>query len=326
MNHPSLETLRPKLAEWRQTLVQPWLVAAWPGMGMVAQLAATYLARRLVGRPIGDLPADDHFDHRAIEVERGLILPPRLPKNTLYGWRSPGGKRDLVFFESDAQPEHGAHRFCEELVAAARELGAVRVCTFAAMATLIRPEAAPRVFAAASDLKLLDELRRVDTEPLESGSIGGLNGLLLEVAAKRGLGGLCLLGEMPYFASSIPNPKASAAVLRAFARLAGVEVDLAELDAHAATVERSLVEHLKRAEKAAAEHPESDRAKAAQGLAEPPSAAEVQKREIAARIEALFEEARKDRTKAPQLKAELDRHGMFREYQDRFLDLWKRAD
>lgn len=43
-------------------------------------------------------------------------------------------------------------------------------------------------------------------------------------------------------------------------------------------------------------------------------------------IEELFAEAARDRAKASQLKAELDRHGLFKEYEDRFLDLWKRAE
>jgi hypothetical protein len=42
------------------------------------------------------------------------------------------------------------------------------------------------------------------------------------------------------------------------------------------------------------------------------------------RLEVLFEEAAKDRSKAFELKQELDRIGMFKEYEDRFLDLFTR--
>ena len=41
-------------------------------------------------------------------------------------------------------------------------------------------------------------------------------------------------------------------------------------------------------------------------------------------IENLFDHARKNRTKAYELKRELDRLGLYREYEDRFLDLFKR--
>jgi hypothetical protein len=42
------------------------------------------------------------------------------------------------------------------------------------------------------------------------------------------------------------------------------------------------------------------------------------------RIERLFEAARQDRSKAYELKGELDRLGVFDLYEDRFLDLFKK--
>jgi hypothetical protein len=41
------------------------------------------------------------------------------------------------------------------------------------------------------------------------------------------------------------------------------------------------------------------------------------------RIELLFQLAHQDRGKAKDLKAELDRHGLFHDYEDRFLDLFR---
>jgi hypothetical protein len=44
------------------------------------------------------------------------------------------------------------------------------------------------------------------------------------------------------------------------------------------------------------------------------------------RIEQLFTQAREDRAKAYELKRELDRLDVFREYEDRFLDLFKKPE
>jgi hypothetical protein len=41
------------------------------------------------------------------------------------------------------------------------------------------------------------------------------------------------------------------------------------------------------------------------------------------RIERLFEQATQDRSKTYELKSELDRLDVFKEYEDRFLDLFK---
>jgi len=41
-------------------------------------------------------------------------------------------------------------------------------------------------------------------------------------------------------------------------------------------------------------------------------------------IEQLFEQAGRDRSNAYELKRELDRLGLYKEYEDRFLDLFKK--
>jgi hypothetical protein len=44
------------------------------------------------------------------------------------------------------------------------------------------------------------------------------------------------------------------------------------------------------------------------------------------RIEQLFDDSARDRSKAFELKQELDRLGVFKDYEDRFLDLFKKAE
>jgi hypothetical protein len=43
-------------------------------------------------------------------------------------------------------------------------------------------------------------------------------------------------------------------------------------------------------------------------------------------IEELFDEVSRDRSKAYELKRELDRLEVFKDYEDRFLDLFKKSD
>jgi hypothetical protein len=49
------------------------------------------------------------------------------------------------------------------------------------------------------------------------------------VAKERGIDGVCLLGEVPTYATRIQNPMAALAVLEVLARMLGVEIDLDEL-------------------------------------------------------------------------------------------------
>ncbi len=303
----------------------PWLVAVWPGMGGIATIAGTYLVRALEAQLVSEVATGDYFDVRSVRISSGLIQPAERPASRIFGWTNPGAGRDLLLFVGDEQPEPRGYRFCEELCATALELGVRRVVTFAAMATPIRPEADPRVFAAASGPELLEEVKRHGVEVLEEGTISGLNGVLLAAAAARGIEGVCLLGEFPFFAGSVANPKASAAVLRVFAELSGVTLDLSALDAQAAEVERMLSEHLKRLEEGVKSAAHAEARGEGEAPADWPKPEGGLDPEVEAHIEALFEQAAADRSKALELKAVLDRHGVFGRYEDRFLDLFKQA-
>ncbi|HEY8506418.1 MAG TPA: PAC2 family protein [Gemmataceae bacterium] len=305
-------------------LNHPWLVAAWPGMGNVALNAGVYLLAKLEMSSLAELEANELFDVDHVEVHEGIIRPGRRPRNRLFVRRDPEGKRDLVLFLGEAQPPLGKYPFCRQLLAHAREFGVERVLTFAAMATRMRPEQPSRVFAAATDAEGLEELKRLGLEPLEGGHIGGLNGVLLGAAAEAGLRGACMLGEMPHIFSQLPFPKASLAILEAFATLTGIEIDLDELAEQAREMDQRLGELLTRVEETygqqfSGEGEEEEYAGEA-GAEEPLGPEEV------ARIEKLFEEAARERAKAFELKRELDRLGVYKDYEDRFLDLFKKPE
>ncbi len=315
-------------------LNDPWLIAAWPGMGLVGHLAVSHLVRALGTEPLREISAADHFDAAKVEVKSGILLPIGVPRTLLTIHRGGGTSRDLLFLQSERQPDTGTRRFCGTVIDAARELGVQRVFTFAAMATPRPPDSPSRVFTVATDAAFASELRALGLSILEEGEIGGMNGVLLAVAAERGIPGACLLGEFPFFASSIPNPKASASILRSFTRISGIQVDLADLDAKAVEVEEQLKAHLKSLEEAArtrargARSSESEREEDErhEDWPEPPSEADELSPRDKERIETLFEAAHGDRTKAVALKALLDRLGQFRRYENRFLDLFKKGE
>lgn len=221
-------------------LNQPWLIAAWPGMGQVALSGAYYLMSKLGMHGLADLRLGELFDVDHVDVSQGLIALGRPPRNRFFAWADPEKKRDIIVFMGEAQPPLGRYAYCQKLIEFAKERGVERIFTFAAMATQMHPEHKSRVFCAATDAGCLQELKRLDLEVLESGQISGLNGLLLGVAAESGMRGTCLLGEMPHIFSQVPFPKASLAVLQAFSALAGVKIDLSELAEQARLVEERL--------------------------------------------------------------------------------------
>jgi predicted ATP-grasp superfamily ATP-dependent carboligase len=204
----------------------------------------------------------------------------------------------------------------------ARELGVERIFTFAAMATQMHPQHRSRVFGVATDKESLEELKRLELQVLQNGQIGGLNGVLLGAAAERGLRGACLLGEMPHIFNQLPFPKASRAILEVFTTMAGIELDFAELAEQVRLMDEQLGQLLAQVEKTYGQEAASEEEQFNPEAAKEPRLTNAEDQ----RIEELFERAEQDRTKAFELKQELDRLGVFKEFEDRFLDLFKKAE
>ena len=256
---------------------------------------------------------------KPLKSRDGLIAPARLPKNRIYAWSNPDGDHDLLVFIGEAQPPVGKYLFCNQLVEFASKLNVARVVTFAAMATAMRPEQPSRVFCASTDSSILEELKEARLTTLEDGNIGGLNGLLAGAAANLGIPGICLLGEMPHVFAQFPYPKAALGVLRAFTKMTKIELDMAELTSQSELADQHLGILFSKMEAAIEQRgrPEEE-----EFLSETYSQ-EGLSPEDEQRIEVLFEAAGKDRSRAYELKRELDRLDVFADYEDRFLDLFK---
>ena len=306
-------------------LNKPWLVAVWPGMGNVAISAGYFLVAKLGMHILAEFSALELFDVEHVEVKGGLIRMGKLPRSRFFVWRDPREQHDIVVFIGEAQPPKGRYAFCQRLIEFARQLKIERVFTFAAMATPMHPQQASRVFGAATDAESLAELKRLELEVLEDGQIGGLNGVLLGVAAESDLRGACLLGEMPHIFAQYPFPKASLAVLEAFTIIAELQIDLGELSDQAKEVELKLGELLEKVKEAIEDqhHEQEGGGEEEAPEFEPAAVEEGPTMEDRETVERLFRQARKDRSKAYELKRELDRLDLYREYEDRFLDLFK---
>jgi hypothetical protein len=184
----------------------------------------------------------------------------------------------------------------------------------------MRPEDRSRVFGAATDQETLEELKRLELDVLQDGQISGLNGVLLSAAMEAGLRGACLLGEIPHIFAQFPFPKACVGVLDAFTTMAGVKLDLGELIEQSKAVEERLRQLLEQAEKAMRGATEEE----GEGEASfPPPEDGGLGPDERRRIEELFERSKTDRSHAYELKRELDRLNAFKEYEDRFLDLFR---
>jgi proteasome assembly chaperone (PAC2) family protein len=215
-------TARPKLRT-------PNLVAAWPGVGNVAMIIANYLKAKLPFKDLGYLEASYFFDPIGVTVRENIVEEPSFPQSQFFYYKHPTKQDDLILFIGDDQPLAKSYELAHAVLDVADRFEVKKVITCAAAITRIHHTEPPKVWGVATSHLLADELRPYNLEYSSNLQIAGLNGLLLGVAKEREIEGICLLGEVPVYASRVPNPMAALAVLKVLTGILGVKVDYAEL-------------------------------------------------------------------------------------------------
>ena len=323
----------------RPKLKNPILLVAWPGMGEVAFKAATYLVDKLKAEEFAEVLPEDFFYLTASVIKEGILDLPQPPYSKFYYWKNPAtkrggsandfggntGKNDLIIFISNAQPDlTKAQDYCKKIIYVAKSFKVKLTIGFAAMPHPIDHTQNPNVWFAATSKELTNNLKKYNFMLLSDGQISGLNGLFLGVAKKEGLQGFCLLGEIPLYAIQIENPRASYAVLEALSRILNIQIDLTNLIDQAHIMEgeiNKLLDYLKLGPQAqAGPIGEEEIEKIKKGLSQ------LTKLPLSVKdkIEKLLEQAKTDISKASELKTDLDKWNVYNEYEDRFLDLFRK--
>ncbi|MFO7769047.1 MAG: PAC2 family protein [bacterium] len=300
---------------------EPILLAGWPGMGNVGVGAVDFLRKETSAEHFGEMDMSDHFTPDAIVVEEGIAKLPEMPSNS-FSWSE---SSNLVFFQSEAQVSGpAAMTLTNMIVDLAESLGVRRIYTCAAFSVPISYSEATRVLGVATNERLRDSLDQQGAEILGQGMISGLNGLLLGVAGSRGIESACLLATIPQYAISLPNPRGSRAIVETLGRILDLELDTSGFDEAVEQMDgvMSQIEERMRAAFSAASEEE--------GAEVPEVSSEMDRDEVPQyvmrRIEQLFGEVAQDRERASELKAELDKWGLYDLYEDRFLDLFRSGE
>jgi proteasome assembly chaperone (PAC2) family protein len=308
-------------------LKTPVMIAAWHGMGQVALNAGNNLLTKLRPRLFADIDGSCFFYPTGVTVQNRLIEDLFFYRGEFYCARGGARRSDLIIFRADAQP--GLDRACEyaeAILDVAQRFGVRQVFTFAAKPANISHRQPSKVWGVATHPELLKDLARAGIQGMSEGQIMGLNGLFLGLARERDMRGICLLAEIPGHLALMEQPRASLAVLEALNWLLGLRLDLSSFADQVAHAERNIdrwIEFFRsREEDMRPPLTEEESEKLKKLLTRMTRMPDEARREI----ERLFAEAKKDMSKAGDLKLKLDRWGIFKEYEDRFLDLFRRSD
>jgi len=213
----------------RPRLKSPILLAAWPGIGNVALIVADYLQRKLGFKELGEIEPSYFFDPIGVLVRDNVVEAPQFPQSKFFYWKNKGGESDIILFIGESQPSAKSYELANCVLDVGLKFQVKRIYTCAAAVTRIHHTEQPKVWGVATSRGVAKELGKYDLVRGGNLHISGLNGLLLGVAKERGIEGVCLLGEVPMYATQIQNPMAALVVINALAKILDIEVDTEEL-------------------------------------------------------------------------------------------------
>ncbi len=291
------------------------MVAGWPGMGSVAVDSVNYVRRKLNARFLAEISTNEVYTPEGVVIDKGIISFPREPVNLFYYRKNP----PVIFLEGSHQfSGQQASLLVKKVLDVAKNANVKRIITSAAFPTAMNYHEGSQVYVAANNVSFLNYFTRFRLKALKMGQISGLNGMLLGHAKTRGIDAACLLATIPQYSISIPNPRAVIEVADIISSIIDVSIDLEEIDGLIEDMDRrmELIENklkvlLPRTFEEEQQPELCDREKVPSSILE--------------KIEKMFAEVKQDKKKASLLKEELDRWELYRIYEDRFLDLFRKT-
>lgn len=305
-------------------LKEPIFIAAWPGMGEVAYRSALFLKEAMNFKMFAKLQTDVFFKPAAVIVKAGVTNIPKPPTGLFYYYKGKEGP-DIILFLGQAQPPlEYAESLSEAIIKFVKKYKPRLIFTFAAKPESVDHKHSPALWVAATHSVVLKQFQKTEAKILETGQISGLNGIILGVAKYRGLRGACILAEIPFYTTQIENPKATAIVLDFLINFFGIKLDISSMWKRAKFIEKEidkLISYLKGEAKPEGPSPLSE--EDVKSIKKDLAAYTKIPQSVRDKIEKLFKKAKKDITAASELKKELDAWNAYKEYEDRFLDLFR---
>ena len=213
----------------RPKLNSPNMLASWPGVGNVSIIVATYLERKLDFKKLAEIEPSHFFDPIGIVVKDNVVEAPQFPQSKFYYWKNKGEGSDIILFIGDDQPSAKGYELANCVLDVGERFQVKRIYTCAAALTRIHHTELPRVWGVATSQQVAKDLEKYDLVQRGNLHIAGLNGLLLGVAKERNSEAVCLLGEVPMYATRLENPMAALAILKVLTKILDIEIDTAEL-------------------------------------------------------------------------------------------------
>jgi uncharacterized protein len=214
-------------------LQSPYLICGFPGSGYVGKIAIDHLIQELNANHLADIYSSSFPPQIMIRTD-GVA---ELMKNTIFYSKAStsSGNNDMLLLTGDSQPENpdSAYLLSDQILDIAAKFNTKKVITLAAYVTGTFVDK-PRIFGTATDSDIVKTLKEKNILIMDSGSIAGMNGLIIGVGKLRGLQGTCLLVETSGY---VVDAKASKSILESLLSILGIVINMTNLEKKAKDTE-----------------------------------------------------------------------------------------
>jgi uncharacterized protein (TIGR00162 family) len=210
-------------------LNNPKLICGLPGSGYVGKLAIDYVIDKLQAKQFGDIYSSSFPPQVSIQSDGTLDLV----KNSLYYCKTEG--QDLVLLTGDAQPvsAQGEYALAEEIIELCKKMNVIEIYTLAAYITG-KFSKTPKVYGTGTSSKTVNEFSKFGISKMDKGNITGMNGVIIGIAKRSSISGICLLGETSGY---VIDAKASKVILESLSKILNIKFDMSELEKRAKDTE-----------------------------------------------------------------------------------------
>jgi len=302
---------------------KPIFVACWPGMGEVAYRAGLFLKENLHFEEFAYFDTRDYITPQGVVVKEGLIELPSINAGIFSFYKEKN--KEIILFLSEAQPPfEKAYSYALQIIEFIKNFSVKEVFSFASIPQPIEHTQEPNVWITSTSQQMLSKFLKYKVKILNEGHISGLNGLIIGVAKEKNMEGCCLLGEIPLYTLQIENPWASKKILEIFLDYMNIDLNLSPFDERQLFINEQIERILQviKGEAPSSDSPISE--KDIEHIKKDLVSMTKLPESVRKKIEELFKKAQKDISVAMELKRELDRWGVYQEYEDRFLDLFRK--
>jgi proteasome assembly chaperone (PAC2) family protein len=207
------------------SLEHPSLLIGWQthDLGKLASTVIHFLNQRMGGREIAELKPLGFYSFGGIRFRHDLVQIP-----TSHFWACE--KKNLLIFKS-AEPEFEYYHFLDTTLEwAESQFQAKDVTTLNGTFSFIAHTQPRRILAVFNQNEFKETLQGYDLEALTWEGPPALSSYLLWIANRRGIPGMSLWVEIPFYLAEREDPQAIKATLSFLNKRFNLDLDLSEFD------------------------------------------------------------------------------------------------